>query len=153
MVSDSSYSQDSFLSAANTTDCVSGPYGYLTREQYESDRQAQTTFYYNMVKDFVAPNLQMHCTTLVHTQYRKNDHVWFSFSPSMRYSFYECVEITPVIPMHWVKVGVVSVYSSKCVCSIYVGHFMQREYTLLEILFRRPVTVFQFQFNITNEYN
>ena len=103
MVSDSSYhSQDSLLS---TTDCVSGPYGYLTREQYESSRQAQTTFYYNMMKDFVAPNLQMHCTTLVHTQYRKNDHVWFSFSPSMRYSFYECVEITPVIPMHWVKVA------------------------------------------------
>ena len=92
------------LPSQNTSDCLSGPYGYLTKEQFESGKKAQTTFYYNMVKDFVTPNLQMHCATLVRTQYRKNDHIWFSFPPTMRHNFYECVEMTPVIPMHWVKV-------------------------------------------------
>ena len=60
-----------------------------------------------MVKDFIAPQLQMYCPILVQTQYHKSDHIWFSFSRKMRYDFYEGVLMTPIIPMHWVKVSVV----------------------------------------------
>ena len=106
--SDSSLSSASYMDvvpSANSSDFLYGPYGYLTKEQFETEKKAHTSFYYNMVKDLVIPNLQMHCATPVRTQYRKNDHIWFSFPQTMRNNFYECVQITPVVPMHWVKVS------------------------------------------------
>ena len=102
------------VSSISSSDSVSqtGPeitpayYGYLTIEQFESGKKAETSFYYNMVKDLMYPQLQLHCPTLIRTQYRKNDHIWFSFTPNMRHHFYESVRITPVVPMHWVKVRI-----------------------------------------------
>ena len=81
------------------------PYGHQTTEQYRTQRQVENVTFYNMVKDLVAPQLQMYCPILVQTQYRKSDHIWFSFSRNMRYDFYEGVLITPIVPMHWVKVS------------------------------------------------
>ena len=82
------------------------PYGHQTTEQYRTQRQVENVTFYNMVKDLVSPQLQMYCPILVQTQYRKSDHIWFSFSRNMRYDFYEGVLITPIVPMHWVKVSV-----------------------------------------------
>ena len=81
------------------------PYGHQTTEQYRTQRQVENVTFYNMVKDLIAPQLQMYCPILVQTQYRKSDHIWFSFSRNMRYDFYEGVLITPIVPMHWVKVS------------------------------------------------
>ena len=82
------------------------PYGHQTTEQYRTQRQVENVTFYNMVKDLVAPQLQMYCPILVQTQYRKSDHIWFSFSQNMRHDFYEGVQITPFVPMHWVKVSI-----------------------------------------------
>ncbi len=101
---DISMLSDMYLHSDIDTDSVTAPYGYLTKDDFQNDRKIQTSFYYNMVQDFVAPKLQMHCTTLVQTQYRKNDHMWFSFPQTMRHNFYESVLPTPMIAMHWVKV-------------------------------------------------
>ena len=81
------------------------PYGHQTTEQYRMQRRAENVLFYNIVKDFVAPQLQMYCPILVQTEYRKNDHIWFSFSRNTRYDFSESVLITPIVPMHWVKVS------------------------------------------------
>ena len=81
------------------------PYGHQTTEQYRTQRQVENVTFFNMVKDLVAPQLQMYCPILVQTQYRKSDHIWFSFSRNMRYDFYEGVLISPIVPMHWVKVS------------------------------------------------
>ena len=83
----------------------SDPFGHQLTEQYRTQRQVENVTFYNMVKDLVAPQLQMYCPILVQAQYRKSDHIWFSFSRNMRYDFYEGVLITPIVPMHWVKVS------------------------------------------------
>ena len=82
------------------------PYGHQTTEQYRTQRQVENVTFYNMVKDLVAPQLQTYCPILVQTQYCKSDHIWFSFSWNMRCDFYEGVLITPIVPMHWVKVSI-----------------------------------------------
>lgn len=80
------------------------PYGYLTRAQLESQRRISIVAYFNIVKDLMSPQLQLHSHTLVSSQYRKSDHIWFSFPVAMRHKFYENVAITPYVPLHWVKV-------------------------------------------------
>ena len=80
------------------------PYGYLSKPQLESHRRISVVTYFNIVKDLMAPQLQLHSHTLVTSQYRKSDHIWFSFPVGMRHKFYENVAITPYVPLHWVKV-------------------------------------------------
>lgn len=96
---------------SKTSDSFFGQFGFQTKDQFECNRSAQRKFFFNMVKDFVKPFFQMHCTTLVRCQYRKDDHIWFSFPTAMRHNFYECVEISPMVPMHWVKVCVTNMHN------------------------------------------
>ena len=82
------------------------PYGHQTRKEYRMQRQVKNVLSFNMVKDLVAPQLQKYCPILVQTEYRRNDHIWFSFSDNMRCDFYENVLIAPIVPIHWVKVSI-----------------------------------------------
>ena len=100
--------------SAGTSELSLLPYGHQTTEQYRTQRQVENVTFYNMVKDIVAPQLQMYCPILVQTQYRKSDHIWFSLSRNMRYDFYENVLISPIVPMHWVKVS--EYYLLLCFC-------------------------------------
>ena len=81
------------------------PYGYVTKEQLETRKQVENAVYYPMVKDLMVPLVQPYCpTVVVQSQYRKGDHIWLSCSRNIRHDFYENVQISPISPLHWVKV-------------------------------------------------
>ena len=86
---------------------VSAAYGYLTVEQFENRKKFENVSYFNMVKDLMVPLIQPYCpTVVVQSQYRKGDHIWLSCSRNIRHHFYENVHISPITPLHWVKVRV-----------------------------------------------
>ena len=81
------------------------PYGYLTVAQYETRHEKLRENYYHMLRDILINHLQSLCVdTFVEGQYRKKDHLWFSVSRDLRHNLYQSVQISPLIPLHWVKV-------------------------------------------------
>lgn len=80
-------------------------YGYITVSEYESRHQRLHEKNYHMLRDIFSHHFQDLCsTTYVESQYRKKDHLWFSVSRDLRYNFYLSVQISPLVPIHWVKV-------------------------------------------------
>ena len=97
----------SLVSSDVTSSRVSkAAYGFQTAEQFELMAVAQVPFFFNLTKDMMIPKLQLWCPSLIKSQYRKKDHIWFAFTINMRHHFYECVLISPIQALHWVKVSV-----------------------------------------------
>lgn len=79
-------------------------YGYLRNEQYENMKTYENITYFNLVKDVLMPPLQLYSTLPMQAQYRKGDHIWLMGSQNIRHDFYKNVMLSPLSPMHWVKV-------------------------------------------------
>ena len=82
-----------------------GTYGYMSIAAYESRHQVLHEKNYDMLRDILKNRFQELCqSTYVEGQYRKRDHLWFSVSRDLRHNLYLSVQISPLVPLHWVKV-------------------------------------------------
>ena len=110
VVSDSAYPHPASESTALSTGGVvrhdpSDTYGYMSTAAYESRHQVLHEKNYDMLLDIMKNRFQELCqSTYVEGQYRKRDHLWFSVSRDLRHDLYQSVQISPLVPLHWVKV-------------------------------------------------
>ena len=110
VVSESAYPHPTSESAPLPTGGVvrhdpADTYGYMTTAAYESRHQVLHEKNYNMLLDILQNRFQELCQSMyVEGQYRKRDHLWFSVSRDLRHDLYRSVQISPLVPLHWVKV-------------------------------------------------
>ena len=110
VVSDSAYPHPASESTPLSTGGVvrhdpAETYGYMSIPAYESRHQVLHEKNYDMLLDILQNRFQELCqSTYVEGQYRKRDHLWFSVSRDLRHDFYQSVQISPLVPLHWVKV-------------------------------------------------
>ena len=110
VLSDSAYPHPASESTPLSTGSVvrhdpADTYGYMSIAAYESRHQVLHEKNYDMLLDIMKNRLQELCqSTYVEGQYRKRDHLWFSVSRDLRHNLYQSVQISPLVPLHWVKV-------------------------------------------------
>ena len=110
VVSDSAYPHPASESTPLSTGSVvrhdpADTYGYKSTAAYESRHQVLHEKNYDMLLDVLQNRFQELCqSTYVEGQYRKRDHLWFSVSRDLRHDLYQSVQISPLVPPHWVKV-------------------------------------------------
>ena len=110
VVSDSAYPHPASESTPLSTGGVvrhdpANTYGYMTTAAYESRHQVLHEKNYDMLLDILQNRFQELCQSMyVEGQYRKRDHLWFSVSRDLRHELYQSVQISPLVPLHWVKV-------------------------------------------------
>ncbi len=109
------------------------PYGYHTEYTFKNDRKMESNFFFNMVSQLLAPELQMHSGRCVNAEFINSDQMRFTFDQSMRHKFYENTLIKPIIPLHWfhVRFTIILTYHHftliHClVLSPFVGQIAQR---------------------------
>ena len=110
VVSDSAYPHPASESTPLSTGGVvrhdpADTYGYMSTAAYESRHQVLHEKNYDMLLDILKNRFQELCQSMyVEGQYRKRDHLWFSVSRDLRHILYRSVQISPLVPLHWVKV-------------------------------------------------
>ena len=110
VVSDSAYPYPASESTPLSTGGVvrhdpADTYGYMSTAAYESRHQVLHEKNFDMLLDILKNRFQELCQSMyVEGQYRKRDHLWFSVSRDLRHELYQSVQISPLVPLHWVKV-------------------------------------------------
>ena len=101
----------STISTSSVDTSLSSPYlciyGHYNKEELEKCQKFETSMYFNMAKDCLTYSLQLYSHTVMEGQYRKADHIWLMGSKNIRHDYYENVNISPYISVHWVKVRLV----------------------------------------------